>query len=101
YQFLKEDAAYFRNLENRKLTENLLSKHNYTNGHLEILSELFLAEAELANSKGDSERSLNYYQKSRILLEFVMDETKTFSIEKNQKLEVLKNKIANLEIMDD
>lgn len=40
--FLKEDASFFRNLPKEKLTNKLLTEHNYTNGHLKILSELFL-----------------------------------------------------------
>ena len=41
-QFLKEDAAYFRIIPKEELTTKLLEEHNYTYGHLKILSELFL-----------------------------------------------------------
>lgn len=96
YQFLKEDAAYFRRLPKEKLTGHLLEKHNYTNGHLEILSELFFGEAELAKSKGDLSYSLIYYEKSYIILEFIIEKSKTYSMEKNKKLESLKNEISKL-----
>jgi hypothetical protein len=97
YQYLKEDASYFRNLEKEKLTEDLLSNHNYAHGHLEILSELFFAEAEFANAKKDLRSSLSYYKKSLILLDFVIKNSNTFSVEKSKKLELLKNKIKNYE----
>ncbi|MBE0674269.1 MAG: hypothetical protein IH591_06375, partial [Bacteroidales bacterium] len=45
YDMLKQDAAFFRTIPESELTEKLLQEHNYTNGHLEILAELFFAEA--------------------------------------------------------
>src|SRR5665648_903366 len=41
YDMLKEDASFFRAIPEEKLTQKLLQEHNYTNGHLEILAELF------------------------------------------------------------
>lgn len=96
YDFLKEDAAYFRKIPKDKLTRDLLEKHNYTNNHLEILSELFYAEAELANAKKKMSVSLEYYEKSLILLEFIVEESRTFSIEKSRKADLLKSNISRL-----
>ena len=57
YDMLKEDSAFFRSIPSGDLTERLLKDHNYTNGHLEILAELFNAEAELQLAKGKQGRS--------------------------------------------
>ncbi|WP_372751817.1 hypothetical protein [Labilibaculum sp.] len=94
--FLKEDASYFRRLSKEELTHDLLEKHNYGNGHLEILAELFLAEGELNFAKGDVVNSLNYYEKSYLLLEFTVQNSKSFSLAKESKMIQLKEKIETI-----
>lgn len=94
--FLKEDASYFRRLSKEELTHNLLEKHNYRNGHLEILAELFLAEGELNFAKGDLVSSLDYYEKSYLLLEFTVQNSKSFSLSKESKMIQLKEKIETI-----
>jgi len=96
YDFLKQDASFFRNIPKAKLTSVLLQKHDYTHGHLEVLSELFFAEAEVKYHLGRQKASLGYYEKSLILLEFVLEKSKLFSIEKQQRLAFLKNRINEL-----
>lgn len=91
--FLKEDASFFRSIPKEKLNENLLSKHNYTNGHLQILAELFIAEAELQISKNHNQSGLEYFEKSLILLRFVEQESTDFSLSLIQKINNLENKI--------
>ncbi len=93
YDFLKTDAALLRNIPKEELTPTLLEKHNYSNGHLEILAELFYAEAELAYRQDKKARSLEYYEKSLLLFEFVVKETQTFSFDKQSKISRLKKRI--------
>jgi hypothetical protein len=97
YDILKQDSTFFNNIPITKLTDNLIQEHNYTNGHLEILSELFYAQAELLYAQRKLNDCLLYYKKSLLLLEFVIKESKTFSIEKQSKLVYLNNQIAELE----
>src|SRR5512133_401780 len=80
YDVLHEDAAYFRNLNEKDITSRLLKDHHYTNDHLEILGEIFNAEAELCLARGDKRACLEYSRKSLILLEFVDTQTKTYSL---------------------
>jgi hypothetical protein len=94
--FLREDSSFFRNIEEEKLTQNLLQEHNYTNGHLEILAELFYAEAELDMAEGEKSDCLEFSRKALILFEFVDDEQKTYSAERLAKMEVLRNRIEEL-----
>jgi len=86
YDFLKQDAAFFRNIPAERLTEELLINHNYTNGHLEVLAGLFYAEAELADKTGNLDYSLAFYQKTKLLLEFVLKESGTYSAEKADRI---------------
>ena len=93
---LKQDAGYFNEIPLNKLTESLIQEHNYTNGHLEILSELFYAQAELSDVQGNQIESLSFYEKSLRLLDFVNNESKSYSFEKQTKISALQNRIAQL-----
>ena len=94
--FLKEDASFFRNIPADKLTNDLLQKHNYTNKHLEVLAELFYAEAELRYAKQDWKSSLKFYQKTFLLLDFVERENKAFSMEKQARRSELNSRIEEI-----
>jgi hypothetical protein len=93
YDFLKQDASFFRSIPKEKLTEKLIGEHNYTNGHLEILAELFYVEAELQYAKRDKEISADFYEKSVHLFEFIDSESKTFSTEHQNKIIAIKKRI--------
>ena len=93
---LKEDAAFFNNIPLARLTDNLIGEHNYTNGHLEILSELFYAQAELSYAQGIRDESLKHYQKSLKLIEFVTEESKSFSLDKQSRISSIKKRISEL-----
>jgi hypothetical protein len=99
FEFLKEDAAFFRSIPEEVLTRELMEKHNYSHGHLEILGELFYAEAELGCHSGKFNESLEYYRKSKHLLEFLMQESDTFSLQKEERLAEIQKKIYSLESM--
>ena len=94
---LKQDAVFFDKIPVNQLTDRLIHKYNYTSGHLEILSELIYTQAELSYAQRNYNESLEYYQKSLFLLEFVIKETETFSFEKQLRLSYLENRIAILE----
>ena len=100
YDFLKQDASLFRSIDKEKLSDELLSVHNYTNGHLEILSELFYAEAELLYAQGQQSKSIEFYEKTLVLYEFVNKESKTFSFDKELKISLIRNRIDQLKKED-
>jgi hypothetical protein len=94
---LNEDSAFFTAIPAGELTKTLLHKHNYTHGHLEILAWLFNTEAELELTRGNKEMSLDFFQKSLTLFEFIDNEQKTYSLEKNEKITSIKNRIKLLD----
>ena len=96
--FLREDASFFHNIPADQLTQKLLHEHNYTNGHLEILAELFNAEAGLRLAKDDKNGSLEFSEKSLILFEFVDREQKTYSFERLGKMDGIRERIRTLQI---
>lgn len=93
FNVLKDDAAFFRNLPEKDMTARLLSAHNYTNGHLEILAELFNAEAELSLAKGIKSDAAAFSRKSLILFEFIDSEMKTYSLERINKMESIRKRL--------
>lgn len=96
YDILKEDAAFFRSIPRDALTDVLIEKHNYTNGHLEILAELFNAEAELEMAQGNRAGSLEYSEKSLMLFEFIDIRQKTLSMERLDKMTAIRERISSL-----
>lgn len=97
YSMLKEDSAFFRDIPVDELTDKLLHEHNYTNGHLEVLAELFNAEAELRLAKGEKSGALEYSQKSLRLFEIIDADYKTYSQERIDKIAEIKERIKTLE----
>lgn len=93
HDVLREDASYFRNLDENDMTKNLLKLHNYTNDHLEILAELFNVEAELSLARGDKKSSIEFSRKSLILFDFIDSETRTYSLERINKMESIRKRI--------
>lgn len=96
YEMLKQDASFFHKIPTNELTQTLLKDHNYTHGHLEMLAELMYTEAELTFAQDNKNASLICYEKSLLLFEFVMKETKVFSFEKENKIEYINKRIIEL-----
>jgi hypothetical protein len=100
HDVLREDSSFFMKIPEENLTHKLLREHNYTNGHLEILAELFNIEAELEFARGNKKESLILFSKSLILFEFIDNEQKTFSFERIKKMELIRERIKELHIIN-
>lgn len=93
---LQSDASFFYNIPAEALTQTLLEKHNYTYNHLEILSELFLAQAELLFAQNKKEQSRQCYQKAKTLMEFLDKNSGNLSIQRSSNLTLIQNRIKEL-----
>lgn len=96
---LKEDAAFFRAIPQGQLTVKLIQEHNYTNGHLQILAELFYAEAELRYAQGLKAESEEFYSKSLHLLEFLDAASRTFSMEQQERIKTIQSRLLELQTL--
>jgi hypothetical protein len=94
--FLRKDASFFHLIPLEKLTSTLLTEHNYTHGHLEILAELFHAEARLQDARGNDSESLAMYEKSLALFSFTDENIRTYSEDRIEKIEKIKNRISEI-----
>jgi hypothetical protein len=93
---LRQDSAFFLQIPKEKLTNQLVEEHNYEKVHLEVLAELFFAEATLAEVQNRKEFCLECYEKSLILTEFLESEDKTWSKKREERKDLLVQKIQNL-----
>jgi hypothetical protein len=92
YEMLKQDAAFFRDLPPEEISEKLLEDHNYTNGHLEILAELFYVESELRIASGDKPGCHDFSLKSLKLFDFIDRVSKTYSFDRMAKMRKLEER---------
>lgn len=93
YDFLKQDAAFFHGIPEDRLTDELIGQHHFTHGHLELLSELFYAEGEVEQSAGNHDLSLACYRKALKLVQFIVDNSDTFSPIREERILLLRSKI--------
>lgn len=91
---LRKDAAFFQNIPIDRLTTTLITEHNFTNSHLEILAELLFAEATLLCAMDKKTESLPYYQKSLVLFEFIDQAYRTYSESRIERIKFIKEKIV-------
>jgi len=96
---LRKDASFFHRIPDDELTTTLISDHNYTHAHLEILAELFYAEAVLQYAKDQKANSRSCFHKSLLLYDFVDKTYKTFSAERIDRMAEIRNRIAEMDEM--
>jgi len=96
FELLRRDASFFQLIPKEQLTDKLLGDHHFTNGHLEVLSELFFAEATLSEAQKKLNNSLICYEKAFVLLEYLEQEDKTWSAKREERKNILKERIAIL-----
>lgn len=95
---LRTDASFFYNIPIKELTQTLIAEHNYTNGHLEILSELFLAEAELRFAEQKWRESLSCFEKAKIVIEFLEENSKTLSLHRQSNITLIAKRIKEIKL---
>jgi len=93
---LKESAAKFTFIPKEKLTEQLITEYNFVDGQLEILAQLFKAEAELRFAQKEYFLSTEFFEKALILLEYIDKNSKDFSIERKTDLADIKAKLNSV-----
>ncbi|MEI7524419.1 MAG: hypothetical protein WCJ95_08830 [Mariniphaga sp.] len=96
-ELLRHEAAFFQAIPKEKLTTTLIEEHNYENGHLAVLAELFFAEATLSEAQQKLGYSLTCYEKSLILLGFLENEDKTWSAKREERIILIKTRISELQ----
>jgi len=95
YRFaFQHDSLKLRDLPEEKLIETLLKEFHYTNGHLEMLAELFYAEAELLRAEEKHTDSYLLYRKSLALYEYIDRESRSYSQDRQDKMLLIGDRLA-------
>jgi len=95
YHFaFQHDSLKLRDIPEEKLVENLLKELHYTSGHLEMLAELFFAEAELLRAEEKQPDSSLLYRKSLALYEYIDRESRSFSQDRQDKMLIIRDRLA-------
>jgi hypothetical protein len=72
--------------------EQLLYKHNLNLSYLEYFAEILLQTAKAYEGKREAAKAKLFYRKSLQTLLFLTEKDKTFSIERQNRINELKNK---------
>lgn len=70
--------------------ESLIKEKKLSTVHLEGLGELLYATAEMFEQKKETEKAENLYQKVLVIFDYINQTEKTFSMERNNKIETIK-----------
>jgi hypothetical protein len=93
----KQESLQLKAIPDGELIETLLKEHNYTTAHLEMLAELFYAEAGLALAEKRYADGLQFYQKSLTLYEFIDREYRSYSQERQDRMKEIRDRMADIE----
>lgn len=96
---LRNEAGFFYKIPVNEMTQKLIGEHNFTNSHLEILAELFLTEAELRFEEKKLDQSSHCYEKSKILLTFLEENSGSLSIQRNEKLKKIDQRTHEIKLI--
>ncbi len=91
--FLKQEAAFFLSIPADSLTEKLLKEHHYTHGHLEVLAELMLLEADLYIASNKSEQASDYLKRAHGLFFYLLNHSGTYSPAHESRLADIEKKM--------
>lgn len=85
------DIENLLSLPLNNFVETLIKEKKYSSVHLNYLGDVLFITAELYEQKGEKQRSKELYQRVLIIFNYVDQTEKTFSLERNNKIEKIKN----------
>jgi hypothetical protein len=98
--FLKQDAVFFDAISADEMINELLEKHDYTNDHLNILSQLFYVEGEVSIKTQNQERGKLMFAKALKILNYLDQTEANFSLERNNRIQQVSDRLNQLSVSD-
>ncbi len=89
----RNEALKLKILPEEGLIDTLLQEYLYTNGQLEMLAELFYAHAELLLAENKTAESMSYYRKSLALLEYIDIVCRSYSQERQDRMQAIRERL--------
>ncbi len=96
--FLGIDINEFKEIDNQELIDFILKKQNFTFEKMKILAELLNEKGETYFQQFDMIDASIFLAHSLTLFNYIDTEEKTFSMERNQKMEFIRQRLSNIEL---
>ena len=89
----RHEAIQLKAIPEEGLLDSLLEEHLYTTGHLEMLAELFYADAELLLAEKKFSECLSFYRKSLAIFEYIDKEYHSYSQARQDRMQVIRERL--------
>jgi hypothetical protein len=96
--FLGIDINNLKEIDSSEIVAYLIKTENFTLDKIKILAELLKEKGETYFQQLNVIDALVFFNHSITLHEFIDSEEKTFSLERNQKMEFIKERLSNIEL---
>ena len=90
-KMLKEQLDFFNNIPDEEFVEKLLVKSENNLEYLHISAELLFQKGDILLQQNENEKAINLLRKSLILFEYVQMNDTTYSLDRDFKIEAIKN----------
>ena len=87
---LKTTEEYL-NIDHDELLFKLRTTYDLNDGQIKILAELLFQKGEVEREISNSGIDKNYYSRALILLEYITDNEKVYSLERGQRIDWIKS----------
>jgi len=89
----RHEALRLKAIPEEELLDTLLEEHLYTTGHLEMLAELFYADAELLLAEHKFSECLSCYRKSLAIFEYIDKEYHSYSQARQDRMQAIRERL--------
>lgn len=87
------DPTAIKSIDTAELLDFLQKEQGYDKHYLKMIAELLFEEGQMYFSKGDPISGQNVLQKSKMLINYLMESDKTFSFDWYEKINIIDNLI--------
>lgn len=91
---LKIPEEYLK-IDLNELLPKLKTTYELNDGQIRILAELLFQKGETERELSDSDINIGYYSRALILLEYLTDNEKVYSLEREQRIDWIKLYLKN------
>ena len=91
---LNAEPKVLKSIDTDKLVEYLQQEKKFSNQYLKMIAELLFEEGHIYIENGDPISARNVLEKSKVLIEYLMENDATFSFDWYDKLTAIDNALA-------
>jgi hypothetical protein len=85
----------YLNIDEAELLSKLKTTYDLNDGQIKILAELLFQKGEIERGLSNTEIDNQYYSRALILLEYLTDNEKVYSLERGQRIDWIKSHLSN------